>query len=296
MGSATTVGDLLARARALGVARLDAQLLLARRLGRPRAWLIAHEDAAVAATDSAALEQDLRRRAGGTPLAYIVGEREFHGLVLQVSPAVLVPRPETEGLVDWALNILARAEDAPAICAGPATAAPTPPTPQVVDLGTGSGAIALAVKHGHPAAQVTATDASQEALAVAQANAARLGLQVAFVAGSWWNPLADRRFDLALSNPPYVAEGDPHLAALDDEPIAALTPGGDGLAALRQIVAAAPAHLNAGAWLLLEHGFDQDGAVRALLADAGFERVETRADLAGLPRTTGGQWPGRAGA
>jgi release factor glutamine methyltransferase len=267
------IADALRQARAAGVARLDAQRLLEHHAGRPRAWLIAHDDETLDAAAAARYAADLERRAAGVPLAYLVSEREFHGLTLTVSPAVLVPRPETELLVDWALELL-------------------PPAAEVVDLGTGSGAIALAIAHARRDARVTATDASAAALAVAQANAERLGLAVGWAAGSWWQPLAGRRFDVALSNPPYIAGDDPHLAALQHEPRGALTPEGDGLAALRDIVAGAPAHLAAGGRLLVEHGFDQAPAVQRLLADAGFEAVETRADLAGLPRATGGRWRG----
>jgi release factor glutamine methyltransferase len=271
------VADALAQARAAGVARLDAQRLLAHRLQRPREWLLAHDDVPVSDADADAFTADLGRRAAGVPLAYLVGEREFHGLALAVTPDVLVPRPETEGLVDWAIERL-DASDARAA--------------DVVDLGTGSGAIALAVKHRRPDARVTATDASEAALAVARANAGRLGLAVEFVGGDWWQPLAGRRFALALSNPPYIAGGDAHLAALAHEPRRALTPEGDGLGALRRIVDAAPAHLSPGAWLLLEHGHDQAAAVRAMLAARGFESPATRADLAGLDRCSGARWPG----
>lgn len=269
-----TVAQTLLRARALGVERLDTQLLLAHHLQRSRAWLLAHDDAALSETQAAAIDADLQRRAAGVPLAYLVGEKEFHGLPLQVTPAVLVPRPETELLVDWALELLA----------GTAAA-------EVVDLGTGSGAIALALRHRCPAARVTASDASAQALAVAQANASRLALPVEVVHGSWWQPLAGRQFDLALSNPPYIAGDDPHLQALGHEPRGALTPEGDGLAALRTIAAGASAHLRPGAWLLLEHGFDQAGAVQALLASHGLQQVQTRHDLAGLPRCTGARRP-----
>jgi len=270
------VDDALALARAAGLTRLDAQLLLAHGLRRPRVWLLAHDDADLDATAEAAFRGDLRQRAAGVPLAYLVGEREFHGLALQVTPAVLVPRPETELLVDWALELL-RAE-----LAGR-------PAPAVVDLGTGSGAVALAIKHRCPAAVVSATDASTAALAVAQANALRLGIDVSFLAGDWWAPLAGRRHDLAVSNPPYVAGDDPHLAALAHEPRSALTPEGDGLACLRQIVTGAPGHLRPGGWLLLEHGHDQAAAVQTLLGERGFEDITTRADIAGLPRCTGGR-------
>ena len=275
MGTELRIADALARARAIGVDRLDVQLLLCHLLQRSRAWLLAHDDAELAPAQAAAFEAALARRAAGEPLAYIVGEKEFHGLALAVSPDVLVPRPETELLVDWALELLA----------GQAA-------PAVADLGTGSGAIALAVQHRCPAARVTATDASPAALAVARANAERLGLPLQLAAGSWWQALPGQVFDLVLSNPPYIAGDDHHLAALVHEPRQALTPEGDGLQALRAIVAGAPAHLQAGGWLLLEHGFDQADAVQALLAAGGFREVATRVDLAGLPRCTGGRWPG----
>jgi release factor glutamine methyltransferase len=264
------IAEWLAQARALGVARLDAQLLAAHTLQRPRAWLLAHDDAELPTTCAALLRAQLAQRAAGVPLAYLVGEREFHGLRLAVTPDVLVPRPETELLVDWALALQADS---------------------VVDLGTGSGAVALAIQHRQPAARVCATDASAKALAVARANAHRLQLNVEFVHGDWWAPLAGRRFALAASNPPYVAGDDAHLAALVHEPRFALTPEGDGLAALRRIVEGAPDHLLPGAWLLLEHGHDQAAAVQRLLAACGFGPATTRHDLAGLPRCTGAAWP-----
>jgi len=265
-----TVAQALAQARATGVDRLDAQLILAHVLTQGRSWVIAHDDAPLDAPQSDAVRAAFTRRAAGEPLAYLLGEKEFHGLLLQVDANVLVPRPDTEVLVDWALELLANAEAA-----------------RVVDLGTGSGAIALAVKHGCPAATVLATDTSRAALGVARANAQRLALDVAFAPGSWWAALAGQRFDLVLSNPPYIAGGDPHLAALQHEPALALTPGGDGLDALREIVGGAAPHMAPGAWLLLEHGYDQAGAVQALLREHGFESVSTRHDLAGQPRCTG---------
>lgn len=270
-----TLGDWLAHARALGLARLDAQVLAAHHLGQPRSWIVAHAEAALAPVQQAALDDAARQRAAGCPLAYLVGEREFHGLALRVTPAVLVPRPETELLVDWALELLREQ---------PGTA--------VADLGTGSGAIALAVKHGAPAAQVTATDFSADALAVARANGERLALAVEWLQGDWWAPLAGRRFDLVLANPPYIAAGDPHLADLSHEPAGALSPGGDGLGALRAIVAGAAAHLRSGGRMLLEHGYDQAAAVQRLLRDAGLTAVGTRHDLGGQPRVTGGRAAG----
>lgn len=281
MSPAPTVAQALAQAAALGLDRTDAQALLGHRLQRPRSWLIAHDSDALTPRQAEAYLADCRRRADGMPVAYLLGEREFHGLMLQLTPDVLVPRPDTETLVDWALQCL------PGL--GPA--------PAVLDLGTGSGAIALAVAHRWPGARVQASDLSPAALAVARANAQRLGLAVAFHQGAWWRALPDGDafdlvFDLVLSNPPYIAAGDPHLPALRHEPLLALTPGGDGLDALRAIVAGAPARLRPGGWLLLEHGWDQAEAVASLLRDAGFEAVATRHDLGGQPRCTGGRWPG----
>jgi release factor glutamine methyltransferase len=268
------ISDWLERARAAGVARLDAQCLLAHQLGRPRTWLLAHDDEPLSPLVQRQADADLARHVAGVPLAYLVGEREFHGLVLQVNADVLVPRPETEGLVDWAWALAAQS-----------------PLPRLADLGTGSGAIALACKHRMPGFDVWASDRSAAALAVARANAQRLQLPVTWVEGDWWHPLAGQRFGIVVSNPPYVAEGDTHLPALRHEPQMALTAGTDGLQALRQIVAGASVHLVAGGWLLLEHGFDQAAAVAALLEAAGFEQIETRSDLAGLGRLTGGRRP-----
>ena len=281
-GQAPTVSDLMAQARRTGVDRLDAQLLLGRLLQQPRAWLIAHDDHAL----EPALAQDfmaqLAERARGVPLAYLLGERDFHGLMLRVTPDVLVPRPDTEVLVDWALELLAGHEhDLPLADRS------TPTT--VADLGTGSGAIALALKHARPSALVCAVERSPAALAVAHANGQRLGLPVEWLQGDWFTPLAGRRFDLIVSNPPYIDGADAHLAALHAEPIAALTPGPDGLAALRVLARDAPPHLQSGGWLVLEHGHDQGAAVRSLLQAAGLERVQTRRDLGGQERCTAGR-------
>jgi release factor glutamine methyltransferase len=273
VGSELRIAQALAAARAVGVARLDAQLLLAHLVQRPRAWLLAHDEHALDDSQARTFQTLLLRRAAGEPLAYVVGEREFCGLALHVTPQVLVPRPETEGLVEWAVQRLADA-----------------PSKTLVDLGTGSGAIALALKHASPAAEVCASDASAAALEVARANAGRHRLEIEFACGDWWSPWSGRQFGLAVSNPPYIAGDDPHLPALAHEPRAALTPGGDGLDALRALIAAAPPHLLPGAWLLLEHGHDQAAAVRQLLADAGFVAPETRKDLAGLARCTGAAW------
>ena len=219
----------------------------------------------------------LQRRQAGEPVAYLLGEREFGGLTLQVDARVLVPRPDTEVLVEWALDTL-------------------PPqggsvSPRLLDLGTGSGAIALTITSRRPDVQVTATDASADALAVAHANAQRLGLPVRFAHGTWLAAVPDEHFHVIASNPPYIAEADPHLAALTHEPISALTAGPDGLQDIRQIVAQAPGALHPGGWLLLEHGHDQAFAVREMLAALGFIAVSSRQDLAGIERCTGGQWP-----
>jgi release factor glutamine methyltransferase len=272
-----TGAQALAQARAAGVERLDAMWLLEHLLGKPRSWLLAHDDEPLPPAASSAWPTLLARRAAGEPLAYVVGEREFCGLKLAVTPAVLVPRPETEGLVRWALEL-----------------APTLPAGPWADLGTGSGAIALALAAAAPEQAVWASDSSAGALSVARANAARLGLRATFAQGDWWRAVAGQRFALVVSNPPYIAAGDPHLVALHHEPQLALTPGGDGLDALRAIVTGAPRHLLPGAWLLLEHGHDQASAVSTLLAAAAFEPAQTRADLAGLPRCTGARWPGAA--
>jgi release factor glutamine methyltransferase len=270
------VREALAQARALGVDRLDAQCLVGHVLKRDRAWLLAHDDEALDEALAVALTALQRRRAAGEPLAYLVGEREFHGLTLRVTRDVLVPRPDTETLVDWAIELL-DGELAPV------------EGPRVIDLGTGSGAIALAVKHACPRAEVHASDLSDAALAVARQNGERLGLRVTWHTGPWWSAAPGGRFDLALANPPYVAPGDPHLAALTHEPGSALVPAGDtgdGLADIERIVSGASAHLNPGAWLLVEHGFDQADAVRQCLQRAGLEGARTRADLAGQSRVS----------
>ena len=274
-----SVREALAEARTASVETLDAHLLLAMCLGRSRSWLIAHGEALLTPAHSDRFRSWLTRRAAGEPLAYLFGEKEFHGLVLQVDARVLVPRPDTETLVDWALELLAAQAAVP-----PAGAAP-----RVIDLGTGSGAIALALKHAWPGADVTALDASGGALEVARANAAALRLDVRLVSGNWWSAVRGERFDIAVSNPPYIALHDPHLAVLTHEPAIALTAGIDGLDALRQIIDHAAAHLRPGGWLLLEHGHDQGPAVQGLLFQSGFARVETRCDLAGHWRCTGAQ-------
>jgi release factor glutamine methyltransferase len=273
--SLATLAQALAELQQRGLDRLDAQLLLLHVLGQSpnqRGWLLAHDTDTLPPAQQTQLQALAQRRLAGEPLAYITGSKAFYGLNLQVSPDVLVPRPDTETLVDWALAVL------------PSKAA------RVLDLGTGSGAIALALKATCPALDVWATDMSPAALAVAQANAEHLQLAVTLHQGPWLAalPAGTPRFDAIVSNPPYIAEHDPHLAALGFEPIQALTSGNDGLDDLRQIINAAPAHLQPGGWLLLEHGYDQAAAVRQLLTQCGFGQVQSRCDLAGIERCSGG--------
>jgi release factor glutamine methyltransferase len=271
--TAVRVDAALAAARVQGLDRLDAQLLLGDALARPRSWLLAHGEEVVDPASARRFAALCARRADGEPVAYLLGEKEFHGLRLRVDPSVLVPRPETETLVDWALELLA---------AGPGR-------PSVADMGTGSGAIALALARACPSAHLCGVDLSAAALAVARANAEQFGLAVEWLQGDWWSALDGRRFDMVVANPPYIAGDDPHLAALRHEPRLALTPGGDGLAALRELVAGAPAHLRRGGWLLLEHGNDQAEAVRDLLHRHGFAVLPARRDLAGRPRCSAGR-------
>ncbi len=268
---ATTLHQLQQR----GLPRLEAQMLLLHALDQPahaRAWLLAHDTDPLPPDAAARVQALAARRLAGEPVAYLTGEKHFHGLRLHVDARVLDPRDDTETLVDWVLDLLPA--DAPC---------------RVLDLGTGSGAIALAIAHQRPHARVTAVDASAEALAVARGNADRLELAVELRHGDWWAPAAGERFDLVASNPPYVAEGDAHLPALAHEPRQALVSGADGLDDIRRIVAGAPAHLAPGGWLLLEHGWDQAAAVRGLLAAAGFTQVQSRRDLGGVERCSGGR-------
>ena len=274
---ATTVSGALALAKASGLDALDAQLLLARCLGQVRTWLLGHDDAQLDSANADRFASMVARRAAGQPLAYLLGEKEFHGLWLEVTPAVLVPRPETEHLVEWGLEILGR-------CLARVE------RPQVLDLGTGSGAIALAIKSESPHAQVCALDVSADSLRVARGNANRLGLDVEFLLSDWWAATVGRAFDLVLCNPPYIAKSDRHLPALAHEPALALSPGPSGLEALRSVIDGAAAHMRPAGWLLLEHGSDQGSEVVDLLHRHGFTQVQTRKDLAGLPRCSGGCW------
>ena len=259
-----------------GLVPIDAHVLLGHVLGRNRAWLAAHGDDALTADETDAFFALARRRRDGEPVAYLTGIREFHGLPLRVNRAVLIPRPETETVVDVALAHLPADRDT-----------------RVLDLGTGSGAIALAIAHARPKAQVIATDISREALALAQENARRLDLgNVTFVESNWYASLPDpqARFDGIACNPPYVDAADPHLGAGDlrYEPSRALTPG-DGLTALRKVIDGAPMRLIAGGTLVVEHGYDQAEAVRALFAAAGLVDVRSTRDLAGIPRVVSGR-------
>lgn len=259
--------------------RLDARLLVQAVTGCTHRDLIASPERPL---DPAAAEQLaalVTRRAAGEPLAYLTGETGFHGLTLRVTPAVLIPRPETEELVERVLHHLTRLQAAGIT------------QPKVLDMGTGSGAIALAIAAANPAADVTALDASADALAVAQDNGERLQSRVHWLHSDWFSALpAASRFDLIVSNPPYIAAGDPHLAlnGLPFEPQGALTDGADGLDCLRAIIAGAGSHLAPGGWLYFEHGYDQAAAVRNLLQAAGFQDVESWCDLAGTDRMTAG--------
>jgi release factor glutamine methyltransferase len=251
-----------------GLDAREARLLLAEAGGFSQSAVLAFQERILEGETEQRFADFISRRKQGEPVAYIVGHKEFYGLDLAVNPAVLIPRPETELLVDRAL------ERRPS---------------SVLDLGTGSGAVALAIKKNLSKAKIVAVEASAAALVVAKRNAAKHGLEVDFRHGRWFEPVAGERFDLIVANPPYVAEGDPHLADLGFEPRQALVAGHDGLMAIREIAAAAPRYLAPGGWLLLEHGQGQDEAVRGLLGRAGLEEIATWPDLAGIPRVTGGR-------
>jgi release factor glutamine methyltransferase len=251
-----------------GIDPREARLLLAAATGFSEASVLAHPERELPAQIQTSFLDMAARRASGEPVAYILGRKEFYGLDLTVTPAVLIPRPETELLVDLAL------------ARNPAT---------VVDLGTGSGAIALALKRHLPAARVVATDASAAALEVAKRNAVRFGLEVELRHGRWFEPVAGERFEAIISNPPYVVVNDPHLVGVQFEPRFAFEAGADGLDAIRVIAREAPQHLLPGGWLLLEHGAGQHEAVRALLEAAGLETAASWPDLAGIPRVSGGK-------
>ena len=282
----TPIAHALRAAMSPTLTRLEAQLLMLHALGRSshdRAWLLTHDGDLIDPSRLAQFNANCARRAQGEPLAYITGQKAFFGLDLQVDARVLDPRADTETLVDWGLDVIRDLK-----------------MPLVLDLGTGSGAVALALAHSRPDAQVSASDASQDALDVARANGVRLGLALRWYLGHWFDaippqarsrtPLHSGGYALIVSNPPYIAAADAHLAALGHEPLSALVSGIDGLDAIREIVHEAPDHLQPGGWLLLEHGFDQADAVGQLLRSRGFVQVQSRNDLAGIARCTGGQW------
>ena len=272
----TTLQQALLQAHHQGLERIDAQMLLLHVLGQPdagRAWLLTHDSDVLTAEQQAQFAMLCAQRLDGVPVAYLTGRKEFFGLPLHVDARVLDPRPDTETLVEWALDVVENIV-----------------SPRVVDLGTGSGAIALAIQSQRKDAAVTAVDFSHDALQVARANAQRLQLPVHFVQSSWLEQV-EGVFDVIASNPPYIREDDAHMPALCHEPRQALTSGEDGLDDIRAIVAQSPAHLKAGGWLLLEHGWDQADSVQTLLREAGFSHVHSRQDLAGIERCTGGQIP-----
>ena len=263
-------------------ARLEARLLLSHALQQDYAWLIAHESDALEGNIHAVFEASVNRRMDGEPIAYILGHREFYGLDLRVTPATLIPRPDTEVLVEAALANI-----------------PLDQSIRVLDLGTGTGAIALAIAKHRPKAIVTAVDASQEALAIAKENADRLHISnVRFVFSDWFAALGDednsKKYGVIVSNPPYIANDDSHLTQGDlrFEPISALASGNDGLDDIRRIIADARQYLSTQGYLLLEHGYDQAEAVAALMSEAGYKAIQHHLDLAGIKRVTQGIWPG----
>lgn len=270
------------------IGKVDAQAIITHSLGVDRAYLAANPMRMLTETEDARVDMLVAQRSMGHPVAYLLGRREFYSRDFAVGPDVLIPRPETETLVEAALQRM------PARNAGQSPRGESHGIcpPSLLDLGTGSGAIAVTLACERPDAAVTATDRSEAALAIARANARAHGRDIEFLSGEWYAPLAGRRFDLIAANPPYVAAGDPHLGKGDlrFEPPQALTDGSaDGLASIRTIVADAPGHLNPGGWLLLEHGYDQADAVRALLATAGFASLASISDLAGIARVAGGR-------
>ena len=268
--------DQVLRDAAKRIGRVDAEWLLLHLMDQPLAWLFAHGSDPLEVRHAEVFEAFVTRREAGEPVAYLTGRQGFHALELEVAPGVLIPRPETELLVELALE---RISQDYATC--------------VADLGTGSGAIALAIASERPRSSVVAVDASADALRVARSNAQRLRLgNVSFHEGDWWVPLAGERFDVVASNPPYIAEGDPHLSEGDlrFEPVLALSSGADGLDAIREIINGAPSHLTDGGWLLFEHGWEQGAAVRALLESAGFVAVTTHRDLEDRDRVTLGRF------
>jgi len=275
-----SIADALRWATAAGIDRLDGQLLLLHAVGRPnhdRSWLVAHDDQRLQAPEVGTFETLVARRLAGEPLAYIIGVKEFFGLSFGVSNAVLIPRPDTETVVQWALQTINALETDAS-------------TPHILDLGTGSGAIALAIKSQAPQCLVTAIDASATALAQAARNGQQLGLDVSWRQSDWFASVDHLLFDVIVSNPPYIAANDPHLRDLRHEPLSALASGADGLDDLRHIIAHSGPYLREGGWLLLEHGYDQAKPVAELLKAAGFKAIGHQTDLGGVTRCTGGRW------
>jgi len=272
--AATSIAEAL---RAAGIDPVDARVLLRAALRVSAAHLAAHPERSLTEIERERYRAWVERRRAGEPVAYLTGEREFYGLALKVTPAVLIPRPETELLVETALGLIAA--DASA---------------RVLDLATGSGCVAVAIGRHRAHARVTAADISRDALTVARDNARAHGVDVEFIESDWFAALSGRRFDLIVSNPPYIAEGDTHLEAGDlrFEPRNALVAGPDGMACIDSIVASAHAHLVSGGWLLFEHGYDQASRCRNLLQRTGFQQVTSRRDLAGIERISGGQGGG----
>jgi len=275
-----SIADALRWATSAGIDRLDGQLLLLDAVGRPnhdRSWLVAHDDQRLQAPEVGTFEALVARRLAGEPLAYIIGVKEFFGLSFGVSNAVLIPRPDTETVVQWALQTINALETDAS-------------TPHILDLGTGSGAIALAIKSQAPQCLVTAIDASATALAQAARNGQQLGLDVTWRQSDWFASVDHLLFDVIVSNPPYIAANDPHLRDLRHEPLSALASGADGLDDLRHIIAHSGPYLREGGWLLLEHGYDQAKPVAELLKAAGFKAIGHQTDLGGVTRCTGGRW------
>lgn len=266
-----TIADIMQRAP---VAQLEARILIGHVSQLSRVQLITHSERQLNLVEAQQLSRLFERRLAGEPIAYLIGEREFYGLSFDVTPAVLIPRPDTELLVELALQYL-------------------PPQGRVLDMGTGSGAIAIAIAHTRPDASVTALDVSEQALTIAQGNAKKNDVQVRFLCSNWFSAVENQHFDLIVSNPPYIVAGDAHLSEGDlcFEPVDALTDHANGLSALQIISQGASSYLKPDGWLLMEHGYDQAVAVRQLLSEHRFEEVQSWRDLAGIERVSGGKNP-----
>lgn len=270
VAAGTTIAAIMQRAP---IAQLEARILLGYVTQLSRVQLITQSERALTASEAQQLSQLFARRCAGEPIAYLTGEREFFGLSFDINPAVLIPRPDTELLVELAIQHL-------------------PPQGRALDMGTGSGAIAIALAHARPDASVTALDVSAEALTIATGNANKNQVKVDFLQSDWFSALDAQRFDLIVSNPPYIVAGDPHLSEGDlrFEPVDALTDHGNGLSDLQTITSGARPYLAPGAWLLMEHGYDQATAVREALSAHGYTEVQSWRDLAGIERVSGGRY------